>query len=56
MGQPVVRFEIIGKDADALQSYYSELCDWEIAADNLMKYGVVQRDGNVNADGGLDAV
>jgi len=24
MGQPVVHFEIIGKDGDKLQSYYSE--------------------------------
>jgi predicted enzyme related to lactoylglutathione lyase len=35
MGQPVVHFEIIGKDADKLRSYY-----W-----------VVQRQGNTNSDG-----
>jgi predicted enzyme related to lactoylglutathione lyase len=51
MGQPVVHFEIIGKDGDKLRSYYSELFGWEIAADNEMKYGVVQRDGNTNPDG-----
>jgi predicted enzyme related to lactoylglutathione lyase len=51
MGQAVVHFEIIGKDADKLRSYYSELFGWEIDADNPMKYGVVQRDGNTNADG-----
>jgi uncharacterized protein len=51
MGQPVVHFEIIGKDADRLRSYYSELFGWEIDADNPMNYGVVQRDGNTNADG-----
>jgi uncharacterized protein len=51
MGQPVVHFEVIGKDAEKLQSYYSELFGWEIDSDNPMNYGVVQRDGNVNADG-----
>jgi uncharacterized protein len=51
MGQPVVHFEIIGKDAEKLHKYYSDLFGWEVDADNPMKYGVVQRDGNVNADG-----
>ena len=51
MGQPVVHFEIIGRDADTLQAYYSELFGWEIDSDNPMHYGMVQREGNVNADG-----
>jgi uncharacterized protein len=51
MGQPVVHFEIAGKDGEKLQSYYSELFGWEIDSDNPMNYGMVQRDGNVNADG-----
>ena len=51
MGQPVVHFEVIGKDGDALRSYYSELFGWEIDDGNPMKYGVVKRDGNVNPDG-----
>lgn len=51
MGQPVVHFEIIGKDGDALQQYYSELFGWEIDSNNAMKYGIVQRESNVNADG-----
>ncbi len=51
MGQPVVHFEIIGKDAEALQRYYADLFGWEINADNPMKYGMVARDANVNADG-----
>ena len=48
MGQPVVHFEVIGKDADKLQSYYSDLFGWEVNADNPMKYGMVPRDGNVS--------
>jgi uncharacterized protein len=51
MGQPVVHFEVVGKDGDKLQSYYSELFGWEIDSDNPMNYGIVQREGNVNADG-----
>ena len=51
MGQPVVHFEIIGKDGEKLRSYYSDLFGWEINADNPMKYGMVDREGNVNADG-----
>jgi len=51
MGQPVVHFEIVGKDAETLWRYYSELFGWEIEADNPMNYGVVQREANVSADG-----
>lgn len=43
MGQPVVHFEVIGKDAAKLQSFYSELFEWEINADNPMNYGTVDR-------------
>src|SRR5829696_8212055 len=51
MGQPVVHFEVIGKDGNKLQSYYGELFGWQIDADNPMNYGTVQRDGNTNAEG-----
>jgi uncharacterized protein len=51
MGHPVVHFEITAKDGEKLQGYYSELFGWDIDADNEMKYGVVQREGNTNPDG-----
>ena len=51
MGQPVVHFEIIAKDADRLKRYYSDLFGWQIDSDNPMNYGLVQREGNVNPDG-----
>jgi predicted enzyme related to lactoylglutathione lyase len=51
MGQPVVHFEVIGKDGDKLRSYYSELFGWQIDANNPMNYGLIQRDGNTNAEG-----
>jgi len=51
MGQPVVHFEIVGKDAEKLRSYYGALFGWEFDANNPMNYGLVPREGNVNADG-----
>jgi predicted enzyme related to lactoylglutathione lyase len=51
MGQPVVHFEVVGKDGPALQSFYSELFGWRIDTDNPMGYGVVTREENVNPDG-----
>ena len=51
MGQPVVHFEVIGKDAERLRAYYSDLFGWEIDSDNPVNYGIVQRDGNTNAAG-----
>jgi uncharacterized protein len=51
MGEPVVHFEIMGKDGAALQSFYTDLFGWKFDADNPMKYGVVHRDDNVAPDG-----
>jgi predicted enzyme related to lactoylglutathione lyase len=51
MGQPVVHFEVIGRDGEKLRSYYSELFGWEFDSNNPMNYGVVQREGNTNAEG-----
>ncbi len=51
MGQPVVHFEITGKDGGALQSYYSQLFGWQIDANNPMNYGIVDRQQNLNKDG-----
>ncbi len=51
MGQPVVHFEVIGKDGENLQRYYAELFGWEINADNPVNYGIVAREGNLNAEG-----
>lgn len=52
MGQPVVHFEIVGKNGQKLRDYYSELFGWEFG-DPLgpTNYAVTPRDGNTNADG-----
>ena len=46
MGQPVVHFEVVGTDGEKLRSYYSELFDWAIDANNPMNYGIVNREVN----------
>jgi predicted enzyme related to lactoylglutathione lyase len=51
MGRPVVHFEIVGQDGDALKAYYSELFGWEIDSSNPIGYGIVAREGNVTAEG-----
>jgi predicted enzyme related to lactoylglutathione lyase len=50
MGNPVVHFEIIGRDGALLQNYYSQLFGWEIDANNPMNYGLVSREGNVTPE------
>ena len=53
MGEPVVHFEVIGKDGGKLQSYYSELFGWEIKSDNPMNYGMVEKQGDAGIGGGV---
>jgi predicted enzyme related to lactoylglutathione lyase len=51
MGNPVVHFEVIGKDAAAMAAFYSDLFGWSIDTNNPMGYGTVAREENLNADG-----
>jgi uncharacterized protein len=53
MGQPVVHFEVVGKDAKGLWEYYSELFGWKVdpMGEGPTEYGVVSRDDNVNSEG-----
>lgn len=51
MGQPVVHFEVFGKDGERLQGFYSDMFGWEIDSDNPMNYGLVSRDQNTSPDG-----
>ena len=45
MANPVVHFEVGGRDAAALQDFYAKAFSWKIDADNPMKYGIVDNDG-----------
>jgi hypothetical protein len=57
MGQPVIHFEVIGRDPDKLRSYYGDLFGWEFdtsgpvsnAVSEAGNYGFV--DGNTTGDG-----
>ena len=51
MGQPVVHFEVVGKDGDKLQGYYAELFGWNINSDNPMNYGMVYGKDNKTKSG-----
>jgi predicted enzyme related to lactoylglutathione lyase len=59
MGRPVVHFEVIGKNPEALRSYYGELFGWEFdtsspvseAVSEPTNYGFVDRDTTGDAAG-----
>ncbi len=51
MGNPVVHFEVLGKDGEKLKSYYSEMFGWEIRSDNPMNYGIILREENLSPEG-----
>lgn len=51
MPNPVVHFEVIGKDGKKLQEWYSKIFGWTINADNPMNYGLVEAEGNGIAGG-----
>jgi predicted enzyme related to lactoylglutathione lyase len=53
MGQAVVHFEVMGKDAERLRSFYSQMFGWEIDADNPMNYGMVSREDNLDQGIGI---
>ena len=40
MANPVVHFEIIGKDGDQTKQFFSDLFGWEVWSDNPMNYGL----------------
>ena len=52
MGQPVLHFEIVGKDGAKLRSYYGELFGWEFQeVGGPMDYNIVDREQNLSPEG-----
>jgi uncharacterized protein len=57
MGQPVVHFEVVGKDFEKLKSFYSEVAGWSYdtapaaGQEGVPPYAMVPREGNTNPDG-----
>ncbi|HUY08485.1 MAG TPA: VOC family protein [Candidatus Dormibacteraeota bacterium] len=48
MGNPVVHFEVTGKDGNALQTFYQQLFAWEIDSSNTNGYGLVNTGGGIS--------
>jgi len=51
VGEPVAHFEIHG--SEDLRSFYADLFDWDVDADNPMHYGVVNTHGEGGISGGI---
>ena len=51
MGNPVIHFEVTGKDGARLASFFSELFGWQIDTDNPLGYGTMPREQNLGSDG-----
>jgi predicted enzyme related to lactoylglutathione lyase len=51
MGNPVIHFEVVGKDVAALSSFYEELFGWKTAAIEGMGYSMVEKEGDGIAGG-----
>ncbi|MFI5253303.1 MAG: VOC family protein [Bacteroidota bacterium] len=57
MPNPVVHFEIMGKNGKRLQDFYSQLFDWKIDSNNPMNYGLAKaRHNDKGIDGGVGQV
>jgi uncharacterized protein len=52
MADPVIHFEIVSKDAGRLHSFYTDVFDWKINAENPMEYGIVDNGGE-GINGGI---
>ncbi len=52
MANPVVHFEVTGKDAAKLHKFYGGVFGWNIQADNPMNYGLVSNEDTGGGIGG----
>ena len=56
MAQPVVHFEIAGKDPAKTREYYGKLFGWEFQMPEGMDYGLVAAAGEGSIGGGVAGV
>jgi predicted enzyme related to lactoylglutathione lyase len=52
MGNPVVHFEVIGRDAQALQNFYKHAFDWQIEP-AIPNYAIARPGGEGSISGGI---
>ena len=53
MGQPVMQWQILARDPDALTAFYSKLLGWRVNADNPMGYRMVDTGSGRGINGGI---
>jgi len=53
MGRPVTRWQILSRDPDATASFYGELFDWQVDADNPLGARMVRTGGEGGIEGGI---
>ncbi len=53
MPNPVIHWEITGKDAPRLQQFYADLFGWDVNANNPMNYGLVDTQTEEGINGGI---
>lgn len=53
MANPVVHFEVIGKDSKKSQKYYADLFGWAVDGNNPMDYGMVSAQDGQGIGGGV---
>jgi predicted enzyme related to lactoylglutathione lyase len=54
MGNPVVHFEVVGKDAEALLSFYKDAFDWQMQP-TIPGYVMAHPGGEGGINGGIGA-
>jgi uncharacterized protein len=58
MGNPVVHFEIVGKDTKTLRDFYAQAFDWQIEqmpSEGGIDYAMARPGGDHGIDGGIGA-
>ena len=56
MAHPVMWFEVLGKDGDALRNFYAKLFGWTFDANNPIGYGMVDTGAKRGVPGGIGQV
>jgi predicted enzyme related to lactoylglutathione lyase len=51
MANPVIHFEVVGRDLEKLQSFYGEVFGWKMQAMPEMGYAMIEKEGDGIAGG-----
>ena len=55
MTAKVIHFEVVGKDGEALQRFYSDVFGWTLDTNNPGGYGMLRDEGASTITGGIGA-